>query len=76
MPAAFCNICNELVYYSRKRLIKHVQCECGNTHLIAVTGTWNDKGGFDYYDRSGRFIKYVPQDTFLIQPEKIMNGTA
>lgn len=58
MPAAFCEICKEVVAY--KGQLKHAKCNCGNTNLVSVSSKWNeDFSGLNYYDRKGNFKKFV-----------------
>lgn len=66
MPTAICNTCNELVPYKNKagHYLKDEQCVCGSSNLSVVSGRWNEpKHGWDYYDRSGNFKKFVSQGT-------------
>lgn len=39
--------------------IKKAVCSCGSTGLIVAHGRWNDKCGWDYFDKQGRFLKFV-----------------
>lgn len=58
MAQAYCNNCKEIM--PLRTHIKKAVCKCGSKDLITVTGEWNDKCGFDYFDRSGKFLKFVP----------------
>lgn len=62
MPVAICNNCSGLVPYKNKGGIKKAKCECGSKDLTAVSGRWSDQGGWNYYDRRGQFVKFVPQE--------------
>lgn len=58
MSQAHCNTCKEIVVINT--YIKKAVCNCGSKDLITVRGEWNDKCGFDYFDRSGKFLKFIP----------------
>lgn len=62
MSQAYCNNCKEVIAINCH--IKKAVCTCGSKGLVVASGRWNDKCGFDYFDRQGRFLKFVPHIPF------------
>lgn len=58
MSQAYCNTCKEIVPLNCH--IKKAVCKCGSKDLIMACSRWSDKVGWDYFDRAGKFLKFVP----------------
>lgn len=71
MSQAYCNTCKEIIPLNSH--IKKAVCKCGGKDLIVVCGRWNDKCGWDYFDRRGRFLKFVEHIPFGVEQPEIEN---
>ena len=79
MAQCYCNNCKEVIPINCH--IKKAVCECGSNDLITACSRWNDKCGWDYFNRSGRFLKFVPhipygeghyEEVFIKQGKRIV----
>ena len=70
MSQAYCNTCKQIVPLNCH--IKKAVCTCGAKDLIGAYSRWSDKIGWDYFDRAGKFLKFVqhiPYGLAVEQPE-------
>lgn len=58
MAQAYCNNCKEILSVNGN--FRKTVCNCGSKDFISVKGVWIDKCGWDYFDRAGNFVTFIP----------------